>query len=100
MGALLTQNLEQKLQEGQPVLERNTQILANLRSQLDCPEPFGGSCPSEEPKAQTCATSRGPKNERKDEWGHPHILPFCGCATINKQATLQRPSKWAETVPM
>jgi len=95
--ALLTQNLEKKLQEGQTVLERNTRILANLRSHLDCPEPFGGNCPSEEPKAQTRG---GPQNERNDDWGHPQILPFCGCATISKHATMQQPSKWAETVPM
>jgi len=98
--ALLAQNLEKKLQEGQTVLERNTRILANLRSQLDCPEPFGGTCPTEEPKAQTRSTSKdGPQNERQDDWGHPHILPFCGCATVSKQATMRRPSKWAETVP-
>jgi len=99
--ASLTQNLEKKLQEGQTVLERNTRILAHLRSHLDCPEPFGGSCPSEEPKAQTLATPKGgPQNERNDNWAHPHVLPFCGCATISKQAAMQRPSKWAEIVPM
>mmetsp|Transcript_134937 Transcript_134937/g.262781 ORF Transcript_134937/g.262781 Transcript_134937/m.262781 type:complete len:372 (-) Transcript_134937:53-1168(-) len=102
--ASLTRNLENKFQEGQTVLERNARILANLQVQLDCPEPLGGSLPSGEPKAQTHAISRGGPNndrfQRQDDWSHSQVLPFCGCTSVSKQATMRRPSKWAETAQM